>query len=136
MKKYFLILLILILTGCVNNELENTCTKVEKSTELTSTTIYDISFKNDIVNGVTVTNSYESIPNVIDAIKLSTKTQNNFFKDLNFNTLIENDTNYKVEYIIDVNNENEVYSYFNIKKERSKLVNYLKDNGFTCEVRK
>ena len=135
MKKILLGLLILLITGCVSNgELSNECIKVEESDELISKTTYKIDFKNDIISNVVVTKEYISSKETIDAIKLSTTTQNNFWKDINFNILLDDNTSYKVEYIFDVNNTSkEVYNYFNLRKERSKQVNTLKEMGYVCE---
>ena len=136
MKKILVILILFGLTGCVSNkELVNTCTKVETANELTSTTIYVINFNKDIISTVNITNEYTADESTISALKLTTITQTNFWKDrVTFNTLLDNKTNYKVEYIIDVNSiDNDIYKYFNLQKERSKLVSSLRDTGFTCK---
>lgn len=136
MKKIIVLLLILSITGCVSNgKLTNTCKKVETASDLTNTTTYTINFESDEISNVIVTNDYTANSTTITSIKLSVVSQNNFWQDkINFNVLNDSNTNYKVEYIIDVNNTDEdIYNYFNLKKERSKLVSYLKDNGFTCE---
>lgn len=135
MKKIVIILILFCLTGCVSSgELTNTCKKIESSKELTSTTTYTINFKNDEISNINIINEYVADASTISAIKLSTTTQNNFWKNkVTFNTLVDDKSNYKTEYIIEVKTvDDSVYNYFNLKKERSKLVNYLKENGFEC----
>lgn len=133
MKKIFL--LCLLLTGCVSDgNLTSVCTKVETANELTLTSTYYIDFEIDKIKKVTITNEYMADNNTITAIKLSNTTQHNFWTNLTINTLIDEDNHYKVEYQINTDDVDEdIYNYFHLKKERSKLVTDLKEKGFTCE---
>lgn len=136
MKKILLILILFSLTGCVSTgELTNTCTKIEESDELKNTIIYTFNFRNDVIDNVNITNESIGSKCTINSIKLSFETQNNFYKDkLSFNTLVDEENSYKVEYIINMNDVDEdVYNKFNLKKERSKLVKSLENEGYICE---
>ncbi len=133
MKKIFL--LCLLLTGCVSDgNLTSVCTKVEVANELTMTATYYIDFEIDKIKKITITNDYIADNNTIEAIRISNITQHNFWTNLTINTIIDEGNQYKVEYQINPNDVDEdIYNYFYLKKERSKLVTDLKVRGFTCD---
>lgn len=135
MKKILIIVSILLLSGCFENSgyITKTCTKKDIANTLETTTTYTFKFKNDIIEEISVLREYNDTDKVtMNSIKMSEETQNKYL-DLNYEVLSNTDNQYKINYNIDINSNDEILDKFMIKKKRSELVNNLKDNGFTCE---
>ena len=73
MKKLFLILFVLCLTGCGNEDFSKTCEVKIKTKDLVNTETMEVSFNNkDEVTNVTITRNYKGDgDNVIENIKES-----------------------------------------------------------------
>ncbi len=135
MKKIIILLSCFILTGCFENSgyLVKSCYKEEKANTLTTITTYTFGFKNDIINDIKI--SYDNVDNdktTISSIKLSLETQNNY-SDIKYTVLVDNENQYKIEYDVPMDSKDEILDKFNIKKSRTDLVKYLKEQGYTCE---
>lgn len=135
MKKFIILLSCLILTGCFENSgyLVKSCEKQEQANTLTTTTTYTFGFKNDIIEDIKI--SYDNVDsdvNTISSIKLSLETQNNY-SNLKYNVITDTENQYKIEYDIPLDSEEEILDKFYIKKSRTDLVNKLKELGYTCE---
>lgn len=131
MSKLILLILLFSLTGCFENSgnLSNKCVKNEKNNNLSSTITYQINFKKDIINNLTITYDYSADQITIDAIKNSYKSQNNFI-GVDF-IEEESDNKYKITYSnIDLSKD---YSYFIVREKRSELVSLLEKEGFECK---
>ena len=137
MKKLGIVLMIVLLTGCFekSGHLTNSCVKEEKANTLKHTTTYTIGFKNDIIDSVIVSYLYQDVdPITISSIKLSLETQNQYWKDkVKYTVKVDESTQYEIEYIIDLNGDEEIKNHFLVKEKRSHLVNGLKEQGFTCK---
>ncbi len=135
MKKFIILLSCFILTGCFENSgyLVKSCEKQEKANTLTTTITYTFGFKNDIIKDIKI--SYDNVDsdvNTISSIKLSLETQNNY-SNLKYNVITDTENQYKIEYDIPLDSEEEILDKFYIKKSRTDLVNKLKELGYTCE---
>ena len=134
MRKIIIILSCFLLTGCFENSgyIVKSCYKEEKSNDLKVTTTYTFGFKNDIINNVKVIYDNVGNENSIKSVKLSLESQNNY-SNLKYNLLVDNNEQYKIEYIVTLDSTNEILDKFNIKKSRTDFVNNLKSLGYTCE---
>ena len=134
MKKIIIILSCLMLTGCFENSgyLVKSCYKEEKSNDLKVTTTYIFGFKNDIINNVKVIYDNVGNENSIKSVKLSLESQNNY-SNLKYNLLVDNNEQYKIEYIVPLDSDKEVLDKLNVKQSRTDLVKTLKELGYTCE---
>lgn len=134
MKKIIIILSCLMLTGCFENSgyLVKSCYKEEKSNDLKVTTTYTFGFKNDIINNVKVIYDNVGNENSIKSVKLSLESQNNY-SNLKYNLLVDNNEQYKIEYIVPLDSDKEVLDKLNVKQSRTDFVNNLKSLGYTCE---
>lgn len=134
MRKFIILSIILCcLTGCNSGYLKNTCIKEETSGSLKSTTTYTIGFKQDNIDNIDITYDYQDTNNsTISSLKLSTETLN---RNLNptYEILLEEDNHYQIIYHIASDSKEEIKEYFGYKEKRSKLVNELKGQGFTCK---
>lgn len=135
MKKLILVLLGLTLTGCFNESgyITKSCIKEEIANSLSSKTVYEFKFKNDVIEDISVLYSYSDNSKLtIDSIKSSIESQNKFL-DLNYEILTNTDNNYEIKYVIDINSNKEILDKFMIESSRTKLVKNLKEQGFICE---
>lgn len=134
MKKIIIILSCLMLTGCFENSgyLVKSCYKEEKSNDLKVTTTYIFGFKNDIINNVKVIYDNVGNENSIKSVKLSLESQNNY-SNLKYNLLVDNNEQYKIEYIVPLDSDKEVLDKLNVKQSRTDFVKNLKSLGYTCE---
>lgn len=134
MKKIIIILSCLMLTGCFENSgyIVKSCYKEEKSNDLKVTTTYIFGFKNDIINNVKVIYDNVGNENSIKSVKLSLESQNNY-SNLKYNLLVDNNEQYKIEYIVPLDSDKEVLDKLNVKQSRTDFVNNLKSLGYTCE---
>lgn len=135
MKKLIILLSCFILTGCFENSgyLVKSCTKEENANTLKTITTYTFGFKNDIIEDIKI--SYDNIDsdvNTISSIKLSLESQNNY-SNLKYNVITDTENQYKIEYDIPLDSDDELLDKFNIKKSRTELVKNLKELGYTCE---
>lgn len=134
MKKIIIILSCFLLTGCFENSgyIVKSCYKEEKSNDLKVTTTYTFRFKNDIINNVKVIYDNVGNENSIKSVKLSLESQNNY-SNLKYNLLVDNNEQYKIEYIVPLDSDKEVLDKLNVKQSRTDFVNNLKSLGYTCE---
>lgn len=134
MKKIIIILSCFLLTGCFENSgyIVKSCYKEEKSNDLKVTTTYIFGFKNDIINNVKVIYDNVGNENSIKSVKLSLESQNNY-SNLKYNLLVDNNEQYKIEYIVPLDSDKEVLDKLNVKQSRTDFVNNLKSLGYTCE---
>ena len=134
MKKIIIILSCFLLTGCFENSgyLVKSCEKQEKSNDLKVTTTYTFGFKNDIISNVKVIYDNVGNENSIKSVKLSLESQNNY-SNLKYNLLVDNNEQYKIEYIVPLDSDKEVLDKLNVKQSRTDFVNNLKSLGYTCE---
>ena len=134
MKKIIIILSCFLLTGCFENSgyIVKSCYKEEKSNDLKVTTTYTFGFKNDIINNVKVIYDNVGNENSIKSVKLSLESQNNY-SNLKYNLLVDNNEQYKIEYIVPLDSDKEVLDKLNVKQSRTDFVNNLKSLGYTCE---
>ena len=70
--------------------------------------------------------------NSIKSVKLSLESQNNY-SNLKYNLLVDNNEQYKIEYIVPLDSDKEVLDKLNVKQSRTDFVNNLKSLGYTCE---
>ncbi len=133
MKKILLALSIFLLTGCYENSgyITKSCSKEENYDGLSSKTSYVFTFREDNISEMTVTYDYHADVNTISSIRSSLESQN-MFVDVNYNVLINDENNYKIQYNIDMNNK-DYWDKFDVVSSRTELVQRLKQNGFKCE---
>lgn len=134
MKKIIVLLSCFMLTGCFENSgyLVKSCEKKETSDDLTSITTYTFGFKNDIIDDLKITYDNIGSSNTISSIKLSLETQNKF-SNLEYNILVDEETEYKIECSVPLDSDKEVLDKLNVKQSRTDLVKTLKELGYTCE---
>ena len=134
MKKIIIILSCFLLTGCFENSgyIVKSCYKEEKSNDLKVTTTYTFKFKNDIIDDLNITYDNIGNSNSISSVKLSIESQNKY-TNLEYNVLIDNETEYKIEYIVPLDSDKEVLDKLNVKQSRTDFVKNLKSLGYTCE---
>ncbi len=135
MKKLIIIFSCFILTGCFENSgyLVKSCEKQEKANTLTTTITYTFGFKNDIIQDIKISyDNTDTDKNTISSIKLSLETQNNY-STTKYNVLVDDENQYKVEYDVPMDSSEDILDKFNIKKSRTDLVKFLKEQGYTCE---
>lgn len=107
--------------------------KEETSGSLKTTTTYTIGFKQDIIDYMDITYDYQDINNsTISSLKLSTETLNRNLKPT-YEVLLEEDYHYQIIYHIASDSKEEIKEYFGYQEKRSKLINKLKEQGFTCK---
>ena len=134
MKKIIILLSCFMLTGCFENSgyLVKSCEKKETSDDLASITTYTFGFKNDVIDDLKITYDNIGSSNIIFSIKLSIETQNKF-SNLEYNILVDEETEYKIEYSVPLDSDKEVLDKLNVKQSRTDLVKTLKELGYTCE---
>lgn len=136
MKKIIILFSCFILTGCFENSgyIVKSCIKEETANTLTTKTTYTFGFKNDIIDDIKIIYDYiDSNYNTISSIKLSIETQNKFYKGINYNVLLDEENQYKIEYTNLLNLNSELKDKFKIKETRSDLVKFLENEGYICE---
>lgn len=138
MKKILILVLPFLLTGCFGDAgkgyLTNTCTKTNDSNIIKDTTIYEILFKEDIIENITITYKYEGDNDAINNLKESYEYQNkNLERYGNFTFESNEDNGYQAIYKLEKKDFNdEMSNHFNLKEKRSKQVELLKELGYTC----
>lgn len=134
--KFVIIILLLLITGCsFSGDLEKSCTKVVNSNGFNETITYKMYFKEDINNKIVITYDYEDSNNEnIKAIKSSFESKEKFLKNIVVNKLIDNDNQYKIEYVMDMNKIDQIEKdeYF-IKEKYSEQIKILKEKEWKCE---
>ena len=136
MKKLILLFVILLSTGCFeeSGQLVTVCTKNEQLNSLNIETSYSINFKTDIVEDVNVTYYYkDSNIDTLNSIKTSINTTDRFISGLRKNVLIDNDTEFKVSYMVYLDDEKEILNKFFVEEKRSNMIKNLESQGFTCK---
>ena len=136
MKKLILLFVILLSTGCFeeSGQLVTVCTKNEQLNSLNIETSYSINFKTDIVEDVNVTYYYKDYNiDTLNSIKTSINTTDRFISGLRKNVLIDNDTEFKVSYMVYLDDEKEILNKFYVEEKRSNMIKNLESQGFTCK---
>ena len=136
MKKIILLVLILLSTGCFEDsgKLITTCVKKEDINTLYLETTYVIDFKADIINNVDVTYYYtDRNSNTLSSIKSSINSIDQFIPGLRKNVILDNESEFKISYNINLEDSKEVKTKFFVEERRSSLVKTLEEKGFVCE---
>lgn len=139
MKKLFLILFVLCLTGCGNEDFSKTCEVKTKTKDLVNTETMEVSFNNkDEVTNVTITRNYKGDgDNVIENIKESASVYNNALleKDgIKISISKDEENEYEIKYYLDVQNMDEkTLEIFNLKKNSIKFFNKMRNENITCK---
>ncbi len=132
MKKLGFLCLVLI-TGCGDYELVNTCTELVEANTLVSYETYEIKFENNDVYEVIVTYDYtDSDYSVISSIKQAVNTEDEILIS-NRQIISDMDTQFKYQYILNDDSEDELKKQFNYTDDRINYVKYLEERGFRCE---
>jgi hypothetical protein len=135
MKKFILLVLILLVSGCFDEsgKLSTTCIKKENINSLYIETTYIIDFKENIVSNVDITYYYsDSSSSTISSIKSSINSNDMFITGLRKNIEIDNDLEYKITYNVTTNDSEEILDKFQVEEKRSDLIKNLKEKGFEC----
>lgn len=140
MKKLFLILFVLCLTGCGNEDFTKTCEVKTKSNDLVNTETMEVSFNNkDEVTDVIITRNYkgDDESDTIKNIKESASIYNNALVEkegIKISISKDEDDEYEVKYYLDIPNMNdELIELFNLKKNSIKLFNKMRNDGIECK---
>ena len=139
MKKLFLILFVLCLTGCGNEDFTKTCEVITKTKDLVDTDTMEVSFNNkDEVTNVTITRNYKGDgDNVIENIKESASVYNNALleKDgIKISISKDEENEYEIKYYLDVQNMDEkTLEIFNLKKNSIKFFNKMRNENMECK---
>lgn len=100
---------------------------------MTNITTYTFGFKNDIIEDLRITFDYQDTQNsTIQNIKQSLEIENNYYK-LVANVIIDDPNQYKVEYQLPLDADDELKEKYIIRTSRTDLVNLLKNKGYVCE---
>ena len=135
MKKLFLILFVLCLTGCGNEDFIKTCEVKTTSMDLVNTETMEVSFNNkDEVTNVIVTRNYKGNDenDTIKNIKESASIYNNaLLKKDGIKISVSKD---EVKYYLDaLNMDEKTLETFNLKKNSIKLFNKMRNDGIECK---
>lgn len=140
MKKLFLILFVLCLTGCGNEDFSKTCEVKIKTKDLVNTETMEVSFNNkDEVTNVTITRNYkgDGDNDTIKIIKESASVYNNALleKDgIKISISKDEENEYEIKYYLDVQNMDEkTLEIFNLKKNSIKFFNKMRNENITCK---
>lgn len=140
MKKLFLILFVLCLTGCGNEEFSKTCEIKTTSKDMIDTETMNVSFNNkDEVTSVVVTRNYKSEDdsNSIEDIKESASIYNNALlkKDgIKISVSKDEDDEYEIKYYLDVPNMDEsTFELFDLQKNSVKFFNKMRSKNIECK---
>ncbi len=132
MKKIILLSL-LLLTGCNDYELINTCQKTTRANTLLYDQLYEIDFKDNTINSIVITHNYlDEFENTITSLKQSLQSEQQFLID-NRQIIHENEKQITYEYIIDSNSDQNLKEYFMFDYKRLDYIRYLESEGFSCE---
>jgi len=140
MKKLILILFVLCLTGCGNEDFTKTCKVKTKSMDLVNTETMEVSFNNkDEVTNVIITRNYKGNgdSDTIKSIKESAASYNNALlkKDgVKISIGKDEDNEYEVKYYLEVPKMDEkTLEIFNLKKNSIKFFNKMRNDGVECK---
>jgi len=139
MKKLFLILFVLCLTGCGNEDFSKTCEVKTKTKDLVNTETMEVSFNNkDEVTNVTITRNYKGNgDNVIENIKESASVYNNALleKDgIKISISKDEENEYEIKYYLEVPKMDEkTLEIFNLKKNSVKFFNKMRNENIECK---
>lgn len=139
MKKLFLILFVLCLTGCGNEDFSKTCEVKIKTKDLVNTETMEVSFNNkDEVTNVTITRNYKGDgDNVIENIKESASVYNNALleKDgIKISISKDEENEYEIKYYLEVPKMDEkTLEIFNLKKNSVKFFNKMRNENIECK---
>ncbi|MCI9110383.1 MAG: hypothetical protein HFH47_01055 [Bacilli bacterium] len=140
MKKLILILFVLCLTGCGNEDFTKTCKVKTKSMDLVNTETMEVSFNNkDEVTNVIITRNYKGNgdSDTIKIIKESADSYNNALlkKDgVKISIGKDEDNEYEVKYYLEVPKMDEkTLEIFNLKKNSVKFFNKMRNENIECK---
>ena len=133
MKKYVLLLIPFLLTGCFGEvgkgNLSTTCIKIEYSSNIVETKKYEIEFSKGNINKITYTNSFESdsidMSNAIKSYKKSYENEVGVDITINGNSII---------YIFSYDEiSDNIKKEFDLTSKYNDQIKKLKGSGFTCD---
>ncbi len=139
MKKIWLLIFALCLTGCGNEDFTKTCKIETNSKDLNNVETIDVSFNNkDEITNVIVTKSYKSSDSeIIDDIKESASTYNNALlkKDgIKISISKDDKLEYEVKYYLDVPNMlDDDLELFDLQKNSVKYFNKMQSKDISCK---
>ncbi len=140
MKKIFLVLFVLCLTGCGNKDFTKTCEVEIKSKDLVNKETMEVSFNNkDEVTNVIVTRNYisDEYSSTINDIKESASVYNNALlkKDgVKISISKDEENEYEVKYYLDVPKMDEdTLDIFDLQKNSVKFFNKMRSKDIECK---
>lgn len=140
MKKLFLVLFVLCLTGCGDKDFTKTCEIKTTSKDLVDVETMDVNFNNkDEVTNVVVTRNYKSDDDTttIDDIKESASIYNNALlkKDgIKISISKDEENEYEVKYYLDVQNmDDDSLELFGLQKNSVKFFNKMREKNIECK---
>ncbi len=140
MKKLFLVLFVLCLTGCGDKDFTKTCEIKTTSKDLVDVETMDVNFNNkDEVTNVVVTRNYKSDDDTttIDDIKESASIYNNALlkKDgIKISISKDKENEYEVKYYLDVQNmDDDSLELFGLQKNSVKFFNKMREKNIECK---
>lgn len=134
MKKYLILIIPMLLTGCLGEAgkgyITKTCTRKESINGNNLETTIKVKAKQGNIETITITEVYENIN--LESITNSKKSEQNLFKQTTGATLNIKDNVFTYEI-----NKNEadtiIKEKFNIMEEQHDQIKYYEENGYTCK---
>lgn len=138
MKKLFLLLFVLCLTGCGNEDFSKVCIISDNSRDLKSTEMMKVNFNNkDEITKVVITRNYNGLDTIISSIKESASIYNNGLlkKDgIKISISKNDDKEFEVKYYLDASKMNESdLALFNLQKNSIKFFNKMRSRDIVCK---
>jgi len=140
MKKLFVILFVLCLTGCSNEDFTKTCKVKTTSMDLVNTEVMEVSFNNkDKVTDVIITRNYKGNGeiNTVANIKESIVSYNNALlkkEGIKISVSKDEEDEYEVKYYLDVPKmDEETLEIFKLKKNSVKFFNKMRNEDIECK---
>ena len=133
MKKYILLLIPFLLTGCFGEvgkgNLNTVCIKTEYSSNIVETKKYEIEFSKGSINKTKYTNSFESnsidMSNAIKSYQMAYKNESGVTITTNSNS---------ITYEFDLNTVSDfIKTEFDLTNKYNDQIKKLKGSGFTCD---
>lgn len=135
MKKYFLLIITLLLTGCFGEVgkgyITKKCTKEENINGYNKTTIIYLKSKQDEIEEIKIEEIYdESID--LSSINDSKKSEENLFNQIKGATIEIN--NNKFTYIVNLKESNDIIKEkFEIEEKAHKQLKKYEEQGYVCK---
>jgi len=134
MKKYLILIIPILLTGCLGEAgkgyITKTCKKTENINGNNLETTIQVRAKQGNIETITITEVYENMN--LESITNSKKSEQNLFKQTTGATLNIKDNEFTYE--INKNEADEtIKERFNILDEQHDQIKYYEENGYTCK---